>query len=31
LSIPVDVLETIPDLSEDPHEYWGTRGDLAWG
>lgn len=31
LSIPVDVLERSPDLSEDPHTYWGARGDLAWG
>ena len=30
LLIPVDVLATIPDLSEDPNEYWESRGNLAW-
>ncbi|MGB5186403.1 MAG: aldo/keto reductase [Acidimicrobiia bacterium] len=31
LSIPVGVLESIPDVSEDPHEYWEFRGNLTWG
>jgi aryl-alcohol dehydrogenase-like predicted oxidoreductase len=31
LSIPTEVLDLIPDLSEEPGDYWGTRGDLAWG
>lgn len=30
LSVAPDVLRSIPDLSEDPHEYWATRGDLEW-
>lgn len=31
LLIPLEVLATIPDLSEDPDEYWESRGNLAWG
>ena len=31
LSVPADILEAIPDLAEDPNDYWGTRSNLAWG
>ena len=30
LSVPLGVLDAIPDLSEDSDEYWGIRSELAW-
>lgn len=31
VSVPLDVLSTIPDLSEDADNYWRMRSLLAWG
>lgn len=31
LSVPLDVLATIPNLSEDATDYWRRRSRLAWG
>lgn len=31
LSVPTDILESIPRLAENPNDYWFTRSSLAWG
>lgn len=31
LSVPADVLDGIPDLSEESDDYWEIRSNLAWG